>query len=128
MWVRRVTHFLFLPLQRQYHSQIDNLIEETVKEMITLLVAKVQKMAKYTQPNTGCYKETHKDFKPPQTDAKLAKKTHNYNTNGCKTTGDNRLMEHPSDHVSLQWSWELNNSVYNTCLCGQTYTFKHFIL
>lgn len=75
MWVRRVTHFLFLPLQRQYHSQIDNLIEETVKEMITLLVAKVQKMAKYTQPNTGCYKETHKDFKPPQTDAKLAKKT-----------------------------------------------------
>lgn len=28
-------------LQRQYHSQIDNLIEETVKEMITLLVAKV---------------------------------------------------------------------------------------
>ncbi|XDV51710.1 hypothetical protein PO909_020546, partial [Leuciscus waleckii] len=29
--------FLF---QRQYHSQIDDLIEETVKEMITLLVAK----------------------------------------------------------------------------------------
>lgn len=28
-------------LQRQYHSQIDNLIEETVKEMTTLLVAKV---------------------------------------------------------------------------------------
>uniref|UniRef100_A0A8C8A0X2 Ca2+-dependent activator protein for secretion a n=1 Tax=Oryzias sinensis TaxID=183150 RepID=A0A8C8A0X2_9TELE len=27
-------------LPRQYHSQIDNLIEETVKEMITLLVAK----------------------------------------------------------------------------------------
>uniref|UniRef100_A0AAY4BW32 Calcium-dependent secretion activator 1 n=1 Tax=Denticeps clupeoides TaxID=299321 RepID=A0AAY4BW32_9TELE len=27
--------------ERQYHSQIDNLIEETVKEMITLLVAKV---------------------------------------------------------------------------------------
>ncbi|XP_051777149.1 calcium-dependent secretion activator 1 isoform X1 [Erpetoichthys calabaricus] len=26
--------------ERQYHSQIDNLIEETVKEMITLLVAK----------------------------------------------------------------------------------------
>lgn len=36
-----------LPLQRQYHSQIDNLIEETVKEMITLLVAKVQKNASY---------------------------------------------------------------------------------
>lgn len=31
-----------LPLQRQYHSQINDLIEETVKEMITLLVAKVQ--------------------------------------------------------------------------------------
>uniref|UniRef100_A0A3Q4HWZ1 Ca2+-dependent activator protein for secretion a n=1 Tax=Neolamprologus brichardi TaxID=32507 RepID=A0A3Q4HWZ1_NEOBR len=29
--------------ERQYHSQINNLIEETVKEMITLLVAKVQK-------------------------------------------------------------------------------------
>ncbi|XP_049589883.1 calcium-dependent secretion activator 1 isoform X5 [Syngnathus scovelli] len=30
----------FLRDWRQYHSQIDNLIEETVKEMITLLVAK----------------------------------------------------------------------------------------
>ncbi|XP_028261930.1 calcium-dependent secretion activator 1 [Parambassis ranga] len=30
----------FLREWRQYHSQIDNLIEETVKEMITLLVAK----------------------------------------------------------------------------------------
>ncbi|XP_052465865.1 calcium-dependent secretion activator 1-like isoform X11 [Carassius gibelio] len=29
-----------LSQERQYHSQIDNLIEETVKEMITLLVAK----------------------------------------------------------------------------------------
>ncbi|XP_077582325.1 calcium-dependent secretion activator 1 isoform X10 [Stigmatopora nigra] len=29
-----------LDQERQYHSQIDNLIEETVKEMITLLVAK----------------------------------------------------------------------------------------
>lgn len=38
--------FSFLPLQRQYHSQIDNLIEETVKEMITLLVAKVQNHTK----------------------------------------------------------------------------------
>lgn len=36
-------HVFFLSLQRQYHSQIDNLIEETVKEMITLLVAKVEK-------------------------------------------------------------------------------------
>jgi len=34
------THHVFL-FQRQYHSQIDDLIEETVKEMITLLVAKV---------------------------------------------------------------------------------------
>lgn len=33
-------HYVFV-FQRQYHSQIDNLIEETVKEMITLLVAKV---------------------------------------------------------------------------------------
>uniref|UniRef100_A0AAY4BVZ6 Calcium-dependent secretion activator 1 n=1 Tax=Denticeps clupeoides TaxID=299321 RepID=A0AAY4BVZ6_9TELE len=32
--------FLDLGGSRQYHSQIDNLIEETVKEMITLLVAK----------------------------------------------------------------------------------------
>lgn len=31
----------FVSRQRQYHSQIDNLIEETVKEMTTLLVAKV---------------------------------------------------------------------------------------
>ncbi|XP_016352865.1 calcium-dependent secretion activator 1 isoform X3 [Sinocyclocheilus anshuiensis] len=30
----------FVRERRQYHSQIDNLIEETVKEMITLLVAK----------------------------------------------------------------------------------------
>ncbi|KAF7209036.1 calcium-dependent secretion activator 1-like [Nothobranchius furzeri] len=29
-----------LEQERQYHSQIDDLIEETVKEMITLLVAK----------------------------------------------------------------------------------------
>ncbi|KAG7229495.1 hypothetical protein INR49_031919 [Caranx melampygus] len=33
--------------ERQYHSQIDNLIEETVKEMITLLVAKVKAASKY---------------------------------------------------------------------------------
>lgn len=44
-WWWRVT-YSFLPLQRQYHSQIDNLIEETVKEMITLLVAKVQNHTK----------------------------------------------------------------------------------
>lgn len=34
-----------VPWQRQYHSQIDNLIEETVKEMTTLLVAKVTQVS-----------------------------------------------------------------------------------
>ncbi|KAF3689409.1 Calcium-dependent secretion activator 1 Calcium-dependent activator protein for secretion 1 [Channa argus] len=40
--------------ERQYHSQIDNLIEETVKEMITLLVAKVKAASKYVDvPKPG---------------------------------------------------------------------------
>lgn len=42
--------------QRQYHSQIDNLIEETVKEMITLLVAKV---ASPLLVSHGLEKHTH---------------------------------------------------------------------
>lgn len=35
---------LFLPfeLQQQYHSKIDDLVEETVKEIISLLVSKVK--------------------------------------------------------------------------------------
>ncbi|XP_035770034.1 calcium-dependent secretion activator 1-like [Neolamprologus brichardi] len=40
--------------ERQYHSQINNLIEETVKEMITLLVAKVKAASKYVDvPKPG---------------------------------------------------------------------------
>lgn len=34
--------FLSFELQQQYHSKIDDLIEETVKEIISLLVSKVK--------------------------------------------------------------------------------------
>ncbi|ETE73374.1 Calcium-dependent secretion activator 1, partial [Ophiophagus hannah] len=40
--------------EHQYHSKIDELIEETVKEMITLLVAKVKAASKYVDvPKPG---------------------------------------------------------------------------
>ncbi|MGH0179133.1 UNVERIFIED_CONTAM: hypothetical protein FKN15_011961 [Acipenser sinensis] len=43
-----------LVAKKQYHSQIDTLIEETVKEMITLLVAKVKAASKYVDvPKPG---------------------------------------------------------------------------
>lgn len=33
--------YVFLSFQKQYHSKIDELIEESVKEMLNILVAKV---------------------------------------------------------------------------------------
>lgn len=39
--------FLSFELQQQYHSKIDDLIEETVKEIISLLVSKVKLFAFY---------------------------------------------------------------------------------
>lgn len=38
----RANAFLCFELQQQYHSKIDDLIEEAVKEIISLLVSKVK--------------------------------------------------------------------------------------
>lgn len=59
----------FASRQRQYHSQIDNLIEETVKEMTTLLVAKVTQ-ADHTpgEGTSGQWRHTHIKIKSQNKD------------------------------------------------------------
>lgn len=59
----------FVSRQRQYHSQIDNLIEETVKEMTTLLVAKVTQADHAPGEGTsGQWRHTHIKIKSQNKD------------------------------------------------------------
>lgn len=58
----------FASRQRQYHSQIDNLIEETVKEMTTLLVAKVTQADGRDIRSVETHTHTHIEIKSQNKD------------------------------------------------------------